>query len=304
VQAEDTAQAESEQGSGAAHDLWAGRVTEVGGIPVHRALPRRGRRMVGAWCFLDRFGPVDVLPERTMMVGPHPHIGLHTVTWLINGAVEHSDSLGNQQLIRPGELNLMTAGSGIAHAEDARAQLGGPLDGVQLWVAQPEATRHSPSAFAHHDDLPVVGLGSGRATVLLGNFGGASSPVNADSALVGADVTAAGRIEVPLERTFEHGVAVLSGELTVAGAAVRTDQFVYLGLDRESVEIDLGPGARLLLLGGEPFESEILMWWNFVARDRTELERAHDDWASGSGRFGHVNSTLPTIPAPHPYWLA
>ncbi|HVA08023.1 MAG TPA: pirin family protein [Acidimicrobiales bacterium] len=302
VQAEDVAQDSPDQGLGV--DVWTGRVTDVGGIPVHRALPRRGRRMVGAWCFLDRFGPVGVLPDRTMTVGPHPHIGLHTVTWLLDGEVEHSDSFGNRQMIRRGELNLMTAGNGIAHAEDARAQRGGSLNGVQLWVAQPEATRHGPSAFAHHAELPDVELGSGRATVLLGQLGGLRSPVSVDSPLVGVDITAAGAVEIPVETTFEHGVAVLSGELTVAGTAVDTNQFVYLGTDRASINIDFGPGARVLLLGGEPFESEVLMWWNFVARDRAELERARDDWTSNSGRFGHVDSTLATIAAPRPYWLA
>ena len=137
-------------------------VTDVGGLPVHRALPQRGRRTVGAWCFLDRFGPVDVTPHQTMAVGPHPHIGLHTVTWLLSGQVVHSDSLGNQQPIRPGQLNLMTSGQGIAHAEDGRRAPDARMDGVQLWVAQPEATRHDPPSFAHHAELPVVDLRGGQ----------------------------------------------------------------------------------------------------------------------------------------------
>ena len=147
-------------------------VADVGGLPVHRALPQRGRRMVGAWCFLDRFGPIDVTPRRTMTVGPHPHIGLHTVTWLLSGQVLHSDSLGNQQPIRPGQLNLMTSGRGIAHAEDGRGEPRGLMDGVQLWVAQPESTRHDPPTFAHHAALPVVDVRAARATVLLGEFAG------------------------------------------------------------------------------------------------------------------------------------
>ena len=130
-------------------ELSDGKQTEVGGLPIHRALPRHGRRMVGPWCFLDRFGPIDPASPSRMAVGPHPHMGLHTVTWLIAGEVEHSDSLGNRQIIRPGQLNLMSAGHGITHAEDARQQLTGDMDGVQLWVAQPESTRHGSPSFAH-----------------------------------------------------------------------------------------------------------------------------------------------------------
>jgi redox-sensitive bicupin YhaK (pirin superfamily) len=175
---------------GPVHTISEGRVTDVGGLPVHRLLPQRGRRTVGAWCFLDRFGPVEVAPARTMTVGPHPHIGLHTVTWLLSGQVLHSDSLGNQQPIRPGQLNLMTAGHGIAHAEDAREQPGQWMDGVQLWVTQPEGTRHGSPSFAHHGDLPVVDLTPGVATVLIGEFAGGQSPARVDSPLVGVDIQA------------------------------------------------------------------------------------------------------------------
>jgi quercetin 2,3-dioxygenase len=278
------------------------RKTVVGGIPVERSLPRHGRRMVGAWCFLDRFGPVDVTPRRTMTVGPHPHIGLHTVTWLLKGEVKHSDSLGNRQVIRPGQLNLMTAGKGIAHAEDSRAQSQGVLNGVQLWIAQPETTRHGPSSFAHHEDLPKVGLGSSEAIVLLGSFEGVRSPAIVDSPLVGVDITASGSLEIELIRAFEYGIAVLAGELTVAGDAVHANQFVYLGTGWDVIRIEAGPATRLLLLGGEPFGTEVLMWWNFVARERAELEVAYADWVSRSERFGEVTSTLERIDAPPPYW--
>jgi hypothetical protein len=290
-------------GVGPEHTVSEGRVTDVGGLAVHRSLPQRGRRTVGAWCFLDRFGPAAVSPDHTVTVGPHPHIGLHTVTWLLSGQVLHSDSLGNQQLIRPGQLNLMTAGHGIAHAEDARQQPGTRMDGVQLWVAQPDATRHGPPSFAHHADLPVVALRSGSATVLVGAFGGERSPARVDTPLVGADIAGSGPLELPLDPAFEHAIAVLHGQLRSEGESVPPNHLLYLGDGRHGVQLDLAEGSRILLLGGRPMAEEILMWWNFVGRDRAEMEQAKDDWASDSGRFGPVDSTLQRIEAPPPFWL-
>jgi quercetin 2,3-dioxygenase len=278
-------------------------LAEVGGLPVHRALPRRERRMVGAWCFLDRFGPLEVTPHHTMTVGPHPHIGLHTVTWLLSGQVLHSDSLGNEQLIRPGQLNLMTAGGGIAHAEDARDQTGRRMDGIQFWVAQSEATRHGPSSFAHHEDLPVVDVRSGTGTVLVGDFAGARSPAAVDSPLVGVDISGSGRLDVPMDPGFEYAVVVLHGGGRLHDVDVEPNQLVYLGTGRDGVQIDLAAPSRLLLLGGAPFPEEILMWWNFVARDRAELERAYADWESSDARFGPVASGLERIGAPRPFWV-
>jgi quercetin 2,3-dioxygenase len=278
------------------------QLTDVGGLPVHRALPHRGRRMVGAWCFLDHFGPIDVTPTRTMTVGPHPHMGLHTVTWLLDGQVHHSDSLGNEQPIRAGQLNLMTSGRGIAHAEDARGQTRGAMEGVQLWVAQPEATRHSWPSFAHHPELPVVDLGEGTGTILIGEFGGTHSPAHIDSRLVGVDITGSGAVEVPLDPTFEYALVVLRGSVRVADVDVSPDQLLYLGTGRGGTVLDLVHGSRALLLGGEPFAEEIIMWWNFVARTRAELEQAYMGWGAGVERFGSVTSSLPLIEAPRPFW--
>jgi redox-sensitive bicupin YhaK (pirin superfamily) len=278
-------------------------LADVGGLSVHRALPQHGRRTVGAWCFLDRFGPVEVSPERTMTVGPHPHVGLHTVTWLLAGQVLHSDSLGNRQLIRPGQVNLMTAGRGIAHAEDARGQLDGTMDGVQLWVAQPERTRHDPPSFAHYAELPVLPLGSGTATVLVGMFGEALAPTHIDSPLVGVDIAGRGQLDLPLDPTFEYGFHVLHGGVHLADLTAVANQFVYVGLGHDAVQLDLGPGSRILLLGGVPFSEEITMWWNFVGRERDELELAYAEWRDHSSRFGPVDSTLDRIDAPRPFWV-
>jgi hypothetical protein len=258
--------------------------------------------MIGAWCFLDRFGPVDVTPATTMTVGPHPHIGLHTVTWLVDGMVEHTDSLGSQQVIHPGQLNLMTAGQGIAHAEDGRVQQGGPVNGLQLWVAQPEATRHGDSAFAHHEDLPIVDLTSATATVLLGEFANAKSPAVIDSPIVGVDITGGGPVAVEIDPEFEYGIFLLSGSLRVGEVEVPVNHLTYYGTGHDHLPLNIGPGTRLLLLGGTPFGEDIVMWWNFVARNRDELHQAYVDWQAGSSRFGAVSSTLERIDAPAPYW--
>ena len=148
-----------------------GKTTEV-----MRVLPDRQGRMIGAWCFLDHYGPEDLGDGPGMRVWAHPHTGLQTVSWLLEGAVEHRDSLGSLALVRPGELNLMTAGRGIVHSEISRSDRPPRLHGVQLWVAQPEATRHRPAAFEHHPELPRVELGNAVATVLVGSFAGATSP--------------------------------------------------------------------------------------------------------------------------------
>jgi redox-sensitive bicupin YhaK (pirin superfamily) len=259
--------------------------------------------MVGAWCFLDRFGPIAVTPERTMTVGPHPHIGLHTVTWLLAGEVLHSDSLGNEQPIRPGQLNLMTSGRGIAHAEDGRGQSSGSMDGVQLWVAQPEATRRLAPSFAHCAELPRVDVSNGEATVLLGDFAGTDSPAPTDSPLVGVDVGGMGALELPLDPTFEYAVVVLQGSVRIAGLDVAPDQLVYLGTGQDELGLTLDQRSRFLLLGGQPFGEEIAMWWNFVARNQSELAEAYADWQADSERFGSVASTLSRIAAPRPFWM-
>jgi hypothetical protein len=278
-------------------------VTEVGGLLVHRALPRHGRRTVGAWCFLDRFGPEDVTPQRTMTVGPHPHTGLHTVTWLLSGSVVHTDSLGNEQSIRPGQLNLMTSGQGIAHAEDGRGQPSGVVDGVQLWLAQPEGTRHGHPSFAHHEDLPAVGLSGATATVVIGEFAGAPSPARVDWPLLGVDLAGGGILDIPLESSFEHAIAVLHGNARLDGSLASPNQLMYIGAGRAGMRLELAEDSRVLLLGGQPFTEQIVMWWNFVARSRSEIEAARAQWNEDGGRFGSVPSTLDKIEAPRPFWL-
>lgn len=285
-------------------ELREGRRTEVGGLPVARVLPTKGRRTVGAWCFVDLMGPVDAEEPDPMEVGPHPHTGLATVTWLLEGEALHTDSLGTEQVIRPGQLNLMTAGHGIAHAELAARP---PFRGVQMWVAQPEATRDGGNDFAHHGELPRVELEAGEATVFLGSFDGAASPARADTAIVGAELTLgeAGRRVLPVDPGHEHALVPLDGRLRVGGEVVEPGwlALVPTGFDELPVEWDQ-PGGRALLLGGEPFGETVQMWWNFVARSREELEDAWRAWRDHeTDRFGAVRSELARIDAPTPPWI-
>ena len=287
-----------------------GRRADVGGLDVVRVLPTKGRRTVGAWCFVDLMGPVDMADPDPLEVGPHPHIGLSTVTWLLEGEALHTDSLGTEQVIRAGQLNLMTAGHGIAHAELAAHP---PFRGAQLWIAQPEGTRHGAAAFEHHATLPSVELvgsgGTSQATLLVGalgeGHGGGASPARADSPLVGADLLLVpGMTTVPLAPGFEHAVTPLDAPVLVGGHRVEPGSLalVTAGADELTLEVR-DRAARVLLLGGEPLESPLVMWWNFVARDRDEITDAWRSWNTRDERFGHVSSPLDRIQAPAPPWV-
>lgn len=280
-------------------DLVEPRMSDVGGVTVARLLPRAVRRTIGAWCFVDHAGPVDV-DVASMQVGPHPHIGLHTVSWMLAGELVHRDSLGSEQVLRPGQLNLMTAGHGIAHAEQVPSRARGEQHLLQLWVAQPESTRHGPPEFAHHADLPVVDVDGTTATVLVGALAGARSPARADTPLLGADLVVGTPTEVPVEPTFEHGILAVDRDLAVADGVVPAGTLGYLppGADRIAVRPAGSDPVRALLLGGEPFPERIRMHWNFVARDDDELRRAVDEWNGGDDRFGPVGGGLARIPSP------
>jgi redox-sensitive bicupin YhaK (pirin superfamily) len=291
-----------DQAEGPVVDIAPGRVTQVGSMPVRRVLPQRPRRTVGSWCFADHVGPVRAEPGGAFGIGPHPHLGLQTVTWLVAGELLHLDSLGSEQLIRPGQLNLMTAGHGVAHAEEdpARAE---EIHAVQLWVAQPEATRNGPPAFEHHAELPRLELDGGEATVLVGGFGGLDSPARRDTEHMGVELTLRGpATEVPLRADYEHALVVLQGRVTVDGAPVEPGVLAYLGLGRDQCRFEVDAPARALLLGGVPFPEPIIMWWNFVGRSREELSEARRQWAADDGRFGHVRSSLERIEVGKPPW--
>ena len=277
------------------------REAEVVGNRVRRALPQRHRRTVGAWCFADHLGPIAAEAGGPAGIGPHPHMGLHTVTWLVAGELVHRDSLGSEQAIRPGQLNLMTAGRGVSHAEEPTGGYRGAFHGIQLWVAQPESTRWGPAAFEHHPTLPEVGLGGGVATVLVGEMAGARSPARRDTDLVGADLAVpGGTVAVPLDPGFEHALVVLDGGVELEGRVVTPGALAYVGIGREELVLTAGGATRLLLMGGVPFESPITMWWNFVGRSRDEMAEAAADWNSAGARFGETGSSMDRMPAPQP----
>lgn len=266
------------------------RDAKVGGLAIHRALPLRERRLVGAWCFLDHFGPHAIDNGPGLRVGPHPHIGLQTVTWLLEGEVLHRDSLGSRRLIRPGQLNLMTAGRGIAHSEETPAEHGPTLHGLQCWIALPDSQRDRDAAFDHHPQLPVVQRDGLHATILAGEALGERSPARVYSPLVGLDldIRDAGNRRIVMEPGYEYAFLVAAGELQAAGQRMRPGALYYLGTGRERIEIANDGPARAFLFGGRPFGEAVLLWWNFVARTSDEVRGARADWERHSARFGEV----------------
>jgi hypothetical protein len=281
------------------------RTAHVGpGGGVRRYLPHPKRRLIGAWCFVDHFGP-DRVGETPLAVGPHPHMGLQTVTWLISGQILHRDSLGTEQRIRAGEVNWMTAGRGISHAEDGETPVGDTLHGVQLWVALPDAARHQPPAFVHDPAPPRFTVGGAELTLIAGRLGDRSGAVPTHSPLLAADLRlgSGGSSALSLDPQDEHGIIVLEGEATVAGQSLRPGALLYLGRQRRALTVASASGARLLLLGGRPLDEPVLVWWNWVFRDRAELEQATLEWNTGGGRFGTVQGARGSriaAPAPPP----
>ncbi len=284
-------------------ELLEGRDVPLGRYSVvRRSLPNKTRRTVGAWCFLDHFGPEDVTGRPGMRVPPHPHIGLQTVSWLFDGEIRHRDSLGSDELIRPGQLNIMTSGHGIAHSEDSPGEKPPLLHGLQLWVALPEAARRQPPRFQHLEDLPVAEVPGARMTVAVGSLGGVTSPAEVHSELVGAEVTLAARTpaDIATDPAFEHAVVVTDGAARVEGVEVPPGSLLHLPEGRASLRLE--GDARLFLLGGVPLEEDLVMWWNFVARTHEEIVEARDAWeagrAAGSDRFGLVPGGQEPLPAP------
>lgn len=272
----------------------------IRGILVHRSLPQRELPMVGAWCFLDRFDD----EETRMRVLPHPHTGLQTVTWPVEGVIRHRDSVASDVEVKPGELNIMTSGYGISHSEFSIGEENGPMRGLQLWVALPREMAGVDPSFEQHTDLPVFQTDGLSASVLVGQLGPVASDATIYTPLMGADAVldAGATATLPLESHFEYALMVLSGTLDVAGESVRSGPLLYLGSEREELAVSSASGARFILLGGVPFGEELIMWWNFVGRSHDEIVRARDDWENGSERFGHVaghgGERIPAPPLP------
>ncbi|MFI5708659.1 pirin family protein [Kribbella sp. NPDC051620] len=319
-----------------AREVVLGRTTKV-----RRLLPNKNRRMVGAWCFVDHYGPddltarvdsYDVPGERGMLVPPHPHTSLQTVSWLFEGEIEHRDSVGSHAMVRPGELNIMTAGNGIAHSEVSLPDGPPTLHGAQLWVALPDSHRTTVTPhFNAYADLPKLTLDGAQGTVMIGTVAGVTSPAPAYTPLVGADIQLEGAAAtLPLTPAFEYAVLVVAGSLTVTsptaadpaacvpagadptagdlargGLTAGFGEMLYLGAGRDGIQ--LTGDARFLLLGGEPFEEQLVMWWNFIGRSHEEIVAARNDWmasidAQGTDRFpavpGYDGDALPAPPLP------
>lgn len=249
-----------------------------------------------------------------MHVPPHPHTGLQTVTWLFEGQIEHRDSVGSVQRVRPGELNLMSAGRGVSHSEQSPpARRPAALRGVQMWTALPEASRHGAPFFEHHADLPIVELRGARITIIMGGLARIASPATVFSPLVCAEIVLdpGASVEFPIEPGFEHGVLVDTGIVEVMGACIGSPDLAFVPAGHN--ELTLGntqdTPARLMLMGGVPFDEDLLMWWNFVGRTHEEIVAARSDWMSGltrrasradpNSRFGRVEG-YEGVPLPAP----
>jgi redox-sensitive bicupin YhaK (pirin superfamily) len=283
------------------HEVFIGKDVPLGGSTVvRRLLPNLGRRLVGPWCFVDHYGPDDIADAAGMTVPPHPHIGLQTVSWLLDGTVRHRDSLGNDQLLGPGNLGVMTSGRAITHAEHSPVGHPALLHGVQLWVALPDAARLVEPAWEFHAELPSFTTSGLSATVIMGSVDGAASPARGHHPIVGADLhlPAGARASLPLESEFEHAVLVMDGHAEVDGAELKPGAMIYLGCGRRDLAVSSDAGARLLLLGGAPFEEQIVMWWNFVARSHEEIVAARAGWESADAAFGSVEGAGARLAAP------
>ncbi|MFE3875096.1 pirin family protein [Kitasatospora sp. NPDC059146] len=262
-------------------------------MTVRRTLPHRSRRLIGAWCFVDHYGPDDVADTGGMDVAPHPHTGLQTVSWLFTGEIEHRDSLGVHAFVRPGELNLMTSGHGICHSEVSTPATT-VLHGVQLWVVLPDEHRDTARDFHHHVPEPVT-LDGAEVRVFLGTLAGRTAPVPTFTPLLGAELTLAPHATVTLavDPAFEHGVLVDHGEVHLATTALHPGDLGYLapGATTLTLTNTADAPARLVLIGGEPFEEEIVMWWNFIGRSHEDIARAREEWMSSAdpARFGEVH---------------
>jgi redox-sensitive bicupin YhaK (pirin superfamily) len=272
-------------------------------MTVRRTLPQRARSLIGAWCFADHYGPDDVARTGGMDVPPHPHTGLQTVSWLFSGEIEHRDTTGAHALVRPGELNLMTGGSGVAHSE-VSTEACGTLHGVQLWTALPDAARDAPRSFVHH--VPeVLHLHGATARVLLGTLAGVTSPVETYSPLLGAELVIDAFTEIALDVAagFEHGVLVDEGPVVLDGVELGRAELGYTPVGRRQLTLS-NPShepARVMLLGGEPFPDPVVMWWNFLGRTHEEIAAYREEWEAGSDRFGEVEGyegRVPRLPAP------
>ena len=262
---------------------------DLGQFEVRRVLPSKARTMVGPFIFADQFGPAQLDLGSGMDVRPHPHINLATVTWLFEGAIDHRDSLGSFSTIRPGQVNLMTAGRGIVHSERSPAderKVGAKLYGMQTWLALPDGREEIDPAFEAITDLPVIEDGRATATVIMGELWGERAPTTTYADTIYAEIVLGAGGAIPLEEDAdERAVMLVGGEASVDGHVLKEFELAVLQPGRD-MTLESKSGARVMLLGGEAFETKRHAWWNFVSSSRERINQAKEDWREG--RFPKV----------------
>lgn len=259
------------------------------GMEIARLLPTKARRMIGAWCFLDHLGPLQFRQGGGMHVGAHPHTRLQTFTWMMEGEVMHRDSLGSVQIVRPQQVNLMTAGYGISHTEDSVTP-GGRIHAAQLWIALPDAVADQPPAFAHYAQVPQWQAQGCVWSLIAGSYGTHTAPTELHSPLIGLDVRAdaGAALALELQADFEYGLVALTGGFTLDGQVFVHDELAYLAPGRTQLALQLQAGTRLLLVGGTPFAEQVTMWWNFLGKDLDAIRGYRAQWEANDTRFGKV----------------
>lgn len=272
---------------------------DLGAFQVRRVLPSPRRVMVGPFVFVDQFGPAILPPGTAMDVRPHPHIGIATVTWLFEGAIDHRDSLGTFATIRPGQVNLMTAGRGIVHSErglPAERDLPKPIYGMQTWLALPDGKEEIDPAFEAQTGLPLVEDGCASARVIMGSLWGRTAPTTQHSPTIYAEIVLAGGGAIPLDsEAEERAVMLVGGEASVDGVPLGLHELALLA-PGQAMKLASARGGRVMLLGGAAIGSPRHVWWNFVSSSRERINQAKDDWRQG--RFPQVPGDDEFIPLP------
>ncbi|MXO95167.1 hypothetical protein GRI34_01890 [Erythrobacter aquimaris] len=257
---------------------------DLGQFEVRRVLPAKKRSMVGPFIFVDQFGPAQLDLGSGMDVRPHPHINLATVTWLFEGAIDHRDSLGTFSTIRPGQVNLMTAGSGIVHSErspEAERKAGPKLYGMQTWLALPDGREEIDPAFEERKDLPIVEDGRAKAIVIMGELWGERAPTTTYADTIYAEIVLEAGGAIPIEEDAdERALMLVGGEASVDGHPLEKYTLNVLQPGRD-MTLESRSGARVMLMGGEAFSSNRHAWWNFVSSSRDRIQQAKEDWREG-----------------------
>ncbi len=257
---------------------------DLGAFTVRRAIPSPTRKMIGPFIFVDQFGPAKLDPGQAMDVRPHPHINLATVTWLFEGAIEHRDSLGTFATIRPGQVNLMTAGSGIVHSERSPAEerpAGPSLYGMQTWLALPDGREEITPAFESRTGLPLIEDGGTSARVIMGSLWGQTAPTTQYAQTIYAEILLSPGGSLPIDpEADERAVMLVGGEASVGGVTLALYELTVLA-PGVAMKLQSANGGRVMLLGGEAFTSPRHIWWNFVSSSTERLEQAALDWREG-----------------------